>query len=202
MAHIKLNGQTYKEILQKLRALDKRVLIQNGIIAAAVLIFIFLFFIPILAQNQKTIKEVNYLTLMLQGAKAKIALIPKMRKEKEELTARANEVREQFFKTEEIDQLISIISTVLVNANIKITASRPGAPSKTLPTPFDKFYTAATYELALEGSYHDLGKAINELERYPKNFTIDGLTILGSDKGGSENKENLILTAFIKTPEK
>src|SRR3989338_7325667 len=137
--------------------LDRRLLIQGGIIAFSILLFIFGFFFPILIYNRKATLQVKQLQMMIQGAKKRITHIPEMKKQKEIYGARLKQAREQFFEPQEVDQIIQVISTTASRTGVRITASRPSNKALELPVPFNQLYIAATYELTIEGSYHKIG---------------------------------------------
>ena len=102
---------------------DRKTLIQNGIIAAAFLGFIFFFFLPVWSHNQKTAAQVKDLKERIQSADVKIARIPEMNRQKEMYGARTKETREQFFDAKDTEKLIEIISTTAASAGVKISVS-------------------------------------------------------------------------------
>ena len=171
---------------------------QQGIIIALLAIFILFFFLPIWMHNRKASAQVKELEQRIQSSNAKIVRIPEMQKQKQKYTAELNKVREHFFEAKEIDKLIEIISTAAAEAGVRISATRPTYKTTEMPSPFDQLYLSVSYELIIEGPYHNFGSFINQLERYPKHFVVSGLEIKPSDKAQDSLQHMLHLTAFLK----
>lgn len=171
---------------------------QQGVIIALLAVFILFFFLPIWMQNRKTSAQVSELKRRIETANAKIARIPEMTKQKEEQTSKLQKVRNQFFEAKEIDKLIEIISTAAADTGVRISATRPTYKTVEMPPPFDQIYLSVSYELIVEGPYHNFGSFINALERYPKHFVVSNLEIQNSDKTPDIHKYTLNLTAFLK----
>ena len=177
---------------------DRKTLIQNGVIAAAFLGFIFFFFLPVWSHNRKTGAQVKELKQKIQSANVKIARIPEMNKQKEMYGVRTKAIREQFFDAKETEKLIEIISTVAAGAGVRISASRPTDKTVAVPPPFDQIYVSVGYELIVEGGYHHLGLFINNLEAYSKHFAVFKLEVVKNEKTEDLHRCTLFLTAFLK----
>ena len=182
-------------------SIDRKTLIQNLTKGGAFLAFIIFFFIPILIQNKRLSGEVGRMKEKVRVATVKIARIPEMTKQKELFGVRIKQIREQFFEAKESDQLIEIISTVAGEAGVTISASRPASRNLELPSPFAEKYIALSYDLVMEGPYHNMGAFINKLERYPKHFAVHELETTGGEKASNVLQSTLVLTAFIKRPQ-
>ena len=199
MPKFKLNQQISLEALKKMfPSTDRKMLIQNAMIAAAFAIFIFLFFVPILMQNKKMMDQVNNFKWRINQANLKIARIPQLTKEKEIFGARTKQIRDQFFDVKDADQLIGIISTIAADSGVKISASRPVEKPAELPPPFSQMYMSRSYELIVVGGYHNVGSFINKLEHYSKNFSVHNIQIAGGEKNDTAHQCTLIVVAFIK----
>ena len=177
---------------------QKNPLVQQGIIVAALVGFILFFLLPIWMYNQKTSAQVKELERRIQTANAKIARIPEMNEQKEKYGVIIKKTREKFFEAKEIDGLIEIISTTAAAAGVRITATRPTYKTVEMSHPFDQMYLPVSYELIIEGSYHNLGLFVNGLERYPKHFVVSGLEIGNNEKVQDTHNCTLSLTAFLK----
>ncbi|OGX06102.1 MAG: hypothetical protein A3G87_02640 [Omnitrophica bacterium RIFCSPLOWO2_12_FULL_50_11] len=187
------------DLVKWLRSLDRKTVIQWTIIGGALVAFIFFFFLPILGQNSQLLNEKKMLQFMIQQASAKIARISEMKKQKELYGARISGIRGQFFETEQKDELIKIISSVARTTGVRISASEPSKKNVELPPPFGGQYETVSYELIVEGSYHDLGMFINGLERYAKHFVIFELHIAKEKREEARLLESTFtLTAFVK----
>ena len=182
----------------KLSAVDRKSLIQNAAMGAALFIFIFFFFLPLLMQNKKMADKLNNLKWKIGQSKVKIERIPELTKQKELFGARTEQVRKQFFDAKEADQLIGIISSMAADSGVKINASRPTEKTLELPPPFAQMYVAQSYELIVEGGYHNLGMFINKLEHYSKNFAVHSIHIASGQKGSSAQQCTLTLTAYMR----
>lgn len=198
---ISLEKLTLANLKLWIASIDRKILIQNLTIGGAFLAFIIFFFFPLLIQNKRLSGEVNRLKETVRISTVKIGRIPEMAKQKEQFGARTKIIRAQFFETKESDQLIEIISIIASEAGVKISASRPAARNLELPKPFNESYVALSYDLVMEGQYHNMGAFVNKLERYPKHFAIHELQMVGSEKSLSVPQCTLVLTAFIKRPE-
>ena len=181
-----------------LATVDRRTLIQNGIAAGAFLIFVFLFLFPLLARNKGAADEVNQLKSKIANARSTIGRLPEMRKQKEAFGARMEQVRKGFFKAEEAKQLIEIISKTASESRVRITASQPGGQELTIPPPFDQVYRPVTYELNVEGGYHDLGLFLYRLEHYSKNFAIRDFKMISDKNTPGTHKGVITLSAFFE----
>ncbi len=195
---ISINDFTPKKILEFITSLDRRMLVQYAILLVALVSFIFGGFLPILVKNAKTMEQVKKNQFMIQGATARIAKIPEMKKEKAYLDARIKRVRENFLKSDEQDEFIRIVSGTAQKSGVKITGSKPRPPSIKLPPPFGQTLTEISYDLTLRGGYHELAAFFNGLERYPKNFIIQSFYIKGVDSEAGEHDATMVLTAFIR----
>ena len=187
-----------KKLIAELQGIDRKMLIQIGVIFGVFIIFIFAFFLPILMQNRHSSKVVRELRMMIQGANIRIARVPEMRKQKEKYGARVKQMRGQFFDPQEIDQIIKVISASAIQNGVRITSSKPSTKTIEFPPPFNQTYVPASYELTVEGSYHSLGYFINNLELYEKSFGISDIHIQKNDPTPGIHQCNLILTAFLK----
>jgi len=185
-----------------IRSVDRKTLIQNATIAGAFLIFVLIFFFPILMENKRLSREVGGLRSKVSQAKTKIAKIPEMTKQKKLFGERTKKIREQFFTANEADKLIEVISTIATEAGVKIDATRPATKLIEIPAPFSKTYMPFSYEFTVEGSYHNLGSFINNLERYAKNFAVHDMEItVSGDKTLKSQQSTLQITAFMKRPQ-
>ena len=198
MAKVAKEQISIKKVREWLAKLDRRMLIQNSIFGAILLIIVFVGVVPVFITNQKMIGEVRELQSHVRDATVRISKIPAMKKEKEFLSKRAEIVRQKFFKMGEIDQLIEIISSTAQKAGIRITASRPSNLELKLEAPFDKLYTAVSYDLSIEGSYHQIGWFFNGLERYGKSFIIPNFYLKGKDARSGILQSNFVLAALIE----
>ncbi|MBI4394776.1 MAG: type 4a pilus biogenesis protein PilO [Candidatus Omnitrophica bacterium] len=187
-----------KGLKTKIESIDRKVLIQNLIMVGGFLIFIFFFFLPLFLYNQKMARDLNLLKDKVVRATAKIARIPEMTRQKEMFGTKIKKTREQFFELEEADHLIEIVSNIAADSGVRISASRPAAKSLELPPPFSIMYATLSYELAVEGPYHNLGTFINRLERGSKNISVHTLEITAGDRVPTIHQSTLVLTAFLK----
>lgn len=198
MKKIEVPKISLQEIKSWVTGLDRKVLVQIIIALGSFLIFILFFFTPILVYNKKVSRQADNLKAKVMRATVKISRIPEMKRQKELFGARIKTVREQFFDTNEAERLLEIISTLASETGVKISASRPVIRMLELPEPFSKMYASLSYELAVEGSYHNLGQFVNHLESYKKNLSISELQIVGAEKASGLLQGSVILTAFVQ----
>ncbi len=202
MAKITIPKISLEDIKIWFRSIDRKTLIQTATIAGAFLVFVLVFFFPILIENKRLVGEVKVLQAKVSQATVKILKIPEMTKQKKLFGERTKKIREQFFAADEADKLIEIISTIAADAGVKISATRPAAKLIEIPAPFSKTYMPFSYEFAVEGSYHNLGTFINSLEHYAKNFAVHDTEIVApGDKTLKIQQSTLVITAFLKRPQ-
>ena len=182
-------------------SVDRKTLIQNTTVGAVFLIFLLFLFLPLVIQNQRSAGKVRQLKNKIVQASVKIARIPEWTKQKELFGARIKLIREQFFEAKESDQLIQIISTAAAEAGVKISASRPSTKSLEVPAPFAQLYMIQSYELLVEGPYHNLGTFVNKLEQYSKNLALHDLYIVKGSKAPNIQECTVTLSAFLKRSE-
>lgn len=181
-----------------IESVDRKTLILNLTMVGIFFVFVFFFLLPVVMHNKKMVSEVSGLKTTMGQASVKIARIPEMTKQKELFGARTQKIRERFFKTEDTSQLIEIISTLAAQTGVTISASRPSSKALELPLPFSMTYLPVSYELILEGSYHNLGTFINSLESYSKNFAVHNFQIAKGEKAPTVHQCTIILTAFVQ----
>lgn len=197
---LNLSKLTFAEVKLWLESIDRKTLIQNGLLGGALFVFVFFLFLPLSFQAKKLSREANQLKQKINQANVKIIKIPEMIKQKDLFGARIQKIRQQFFEPQETDLLIEIMSKAAADSGVKISASRPSAKSLELPSPFDKKYIPVSYELVVEGSYHGIGKFINLFEQFPSSFAVHSLQIVESTEKTGFRQAELTLTAFIKHP--
>lgn len=178
--------------------IDRKVLVQNTIMTSAFFIFVLFFFLPVLHHNKRMTAEVKYLKEQVDSAKSKIIKIPEMRRQKELFGTRIKKIREQFFEAEEGDQLLEIVSSLASEAGVRISASRPIEDASEPPAPFNDKYLALSYELVVEGMYHNLGEFVNGLERYTKNIAVLNFQISVALKNSTTHRATLVLSTYLK----
>ena len=198
MKKITLPNLSPEKIKLWLQSIDQKVLIQNSIVAGSFLIFLIVFFFPLLIHNQKSKGQVDNFKNKLNQARSKILKIPEMKRQKDLFGARVQKTREQFFESEETDKLIEVASAIAGETSVRISASRPSDEVIELPKPFDARYSSVSYELVVEGTYHNLGMFVNGLEEYSKNFSIRNFQILAATKGATVHQCSLTITAYLK----
>lgn len=200
MKKIEMPKISLSDLKAQLGSMDRKTLIQNAIMVGAFLVFVICFLLPIFIYNRKMSADVEQLRNKVDQATRKIARIPEMMRQKELFGVKIKQTREQFFEAEESERLIEIVSTVAADSGVRISASRPSAKALELPVPFSMMYLTLSYELAVEGSYHNLGLFINRLERYSKNLSVHNLEIRAGDQVPPIHQATLTLTAFLKRP--
>lgn len=198
----KPKDESLQQLVSKARSylagVDRKVLIQNGVIVGAFLAFIVFFFFPILGRNRQAAGEVAQLKSRIHNAGVLIARLPEMKKQKDVFGARIENVRKGFFKAAEANQLIEIISTAANQSKVRISATQPGAKEVTLPDPFQQMYRVASYELTVDGGYHGLGLFTNRLEQYSKNFAVPELKMTRAKETPGVHKAVLVVHAFFE----
>ena len=177
---------------------DRKTLTQYGIWGGAFLVFVLLFLVPLLAKNKSAADEVNQLKSKITTARSIIGRLSEMRKQKEAFGARMERVRVGFFKAEEAKQLIEIISKTAAESKVRITASQPAGQEVVLPPPFDQVYRPLSYELTVEGGYHDFGMFLYRLEHYSKNFAIREFKMTTDKNTPGIQKGLITVTAFFE----
>lgn len=213
-----------KELLDIIKALDRKYLIQVAVLYGAVIIFFLLLLLPSCSVTASNRSKVQQSKSQVLAARGKITQALHLQKNRELFLDEIRLTERRFFSDDEMSQLLSMISDLAKKYNLQVTASRPVAQSQT-PQPLvlpkappppgtppapgarpaggpsaANFYEPHDFEVGLSGGYHALGSFISALKKYEKIIQIRKLTVTGGKSSTTEQDINMIVSVFSKKP--
>ena len=195
---ISLNQITPELIVQWFKQADRKTIIKLGVgIVACVLILVLVVWPAwisriILKQKIKAIKEQMVSLDELNRGK------PELVKNRAEYQKVIKEVRERLFKPGETSLLLGTISKMAVEAQVAIVSSNPKDQNEEFPSPFNKKYESALYDITVEGGYHQLGNFISRLESNAKILRIQNFHLESDEKNEELHTATLLIAAISK----
>ena len=148
---------------------------QFGICIAIGGLIIGIFYFTHYSGNQDTIermsKQIDGLEKEIRGLEKKQSKIKEMREEVEAKKVVLEKLKEILPEEKEVSQNIKKIQSIINNANLNIQnwvaqAERP-----------QQIYMEIPFNIALEGSYHNLGQFFDQLSKLKKIFTVSNLKL-------------------------
>jgi Tfp pilus assembly protein PilO len=198
MAQLKIEQPQVAAFIEWAKKLDRKTLIQNGIICITFFSFIFFFFLPVHSKRNGLKGENLQLANQVRQASGKISQIPRLKEQKDMYGTRIEKMRKKFFEPEEKDQMIEVISTIATELSVQIIASRPSDQEFEMPAEYGQMYGTISYDLTVEATYHNLGTFINELEVFERHFGVYHLIVSKSRANPLLVQAQLTLVAFFK----
>jgi len=124
--------------------------------------------------------------------KAKAARLEELKKENEWLKARLKELTEQLPEESEVSGLLRQISDLGKSADLEILSWVPGRKR----TNQSGLYEEIPVDVALNGTYHNLGKFFSKISSMTRVVNITGIRMTGKEKLGV----GFTATAFTRVP--
>ncbi len=124
--------------------------------------------------------------------KAKAARLEELKKENEWLKSRLKELTEQLPEEGEVSGLLRQISDLGKSADLEILSWVPGR-KRTNPS---GLYEEIPVDVALNGTYHNLGAFFSKISQMTRIVNITGIRMSGKDKLGV----GFTATAFTRIP--
>ena len=82
--------------------------------------------------------------------------------------------------------------------SVTILSIKPCTYPRTLPEGFTAYYKPYSYELVLEGGYHEFAHFINNIENYSTLMEINSLSIFPNENNERVHDITLILSVYTK----
>lgn len=145
---------------------------------------------PKIAQLKKDIKKLN----------SDLASLKDIGKTKEETQEAAIKIVDTIIKVEKVPKILEDIAKIANKWEVKIMQIRPLKPSLVKPepsTPIAKFFPLLI-TLDITGTYHNIGKFINELENAPVFIAVEELLIKPDQINYLNQKITLTLKTYVK----
>ena len=190
--------------LEKIFDIFSRVMEKNRyLVVGIILLFIFLLdYFLIMKPQLGLLNSVNpKLTILEQDIKELRGNIPKINVYQKEI----NQLKEQFQKTgyripykEEVSLILEGISRLANQNKIKIEQMMPvkGAQELLLKSNEGKYYSFSIF-VDVEGSYHDIGRFVNKIEKDDIFKSISALSITANPKDAVHHSVKMTIKAII-----
>lgn len=198
-----LKAKNPVEILKKLWEKDKKTIIQQAVILAVTLILIFVVFFPLFFKIGFLKTDVKDKEQKISVSQAKIQKILELKKQLELQSKEIETVQNRFLQIQDLDRLVGDLSKLAADSGVRLVGSRPLSDAKKIfPEPYNKKYLTATYELTLEGGYHDFGKFFGEIEQSEKLLLVRDVTIQSNTSKQTDRLQCLLqVDAFVQAPQ-
>ncbi len=165
--------QNFALIAEKLKDIKKGDWIKIAIIA--VLASVFIIFIAWPAWMGRMDDKGRIMTIRgrltnfdtLKRAKSK------MMEERKNASEFIQNAKSKMLTASEASLMLGAISKLANEAGVTIIASSPRESERQFPPPYNQFYQASFYDVAVEGGYHQIGKFVHLIETNPKSLKID-----------------------------
>lgn len=182
---------------------DRKLVMRRVGITLAFLVFTFGILLPLTLKVNELQRKQKELKAAVMSAEGKISRMPELKNQRTAYQKEIADIREGLFQVRELDQLLGDLSKVAIKVNVRIVASKPIESRLELPSPFNQQFLPATFELVIEGGYHEVGMFLNEIERMPKWLLIREVNMQSGRGGsGSELQCTFQVSAFVNVPKK
>lgn len=199
----KAKSQNPVDLIKDLWRKDKKQVIQLAVIAGGLLVLIFFVFLPLFLKIQPMRREAGDLSQQITVAKNKIKKIGELKQQLDLYSKEIDAVEKRFLRIRDLDELLGDLSKLAADSEVVLVGSRPLSEKKqVLPEPFNKKYLSVSYELTLEGSYHQFGKFVNDIEQSERLLSIRDLSIRPATSKQSEKLQCIVqVDAFAQVPQ-
>ncbi len=191
------------EFLKKLWERDKKIIIQQAVIIGGLVVLICFVFFPLFLKIYSMKTKLTDLDLHIRTAQSKIKKMPVLKQQMELYSKEIELTQKRFRQIGDLDQLVGDLSKLAADSGVRLVGSRPiNDKQQLLPEPYNKKYLSASYELTLEGGYHDLGKLLNDIEESERLLLIRDLAVQPSSGKQAEKLQCTIqVDAFVQAPQ-
>ncbi len=177
-----LQQLTAADVIEFLKSVDKKTWVQVGIGVIVLIALWSLILEPAWIERFQLKSQIKSIQGQIQTVvtlNQKKALWDRQQKEFSELI---DKTRVRLFQKEEVSLLLGQVSKLARDAKVNVIASKPQGEKSGFPAPYDSQYQGSSYDFAVEGGYHDLGRFTSLVESYPKLLRIQSLKIMPIDK--------------------
>lgn len=189
--------------IQKMWQADRKLVIQYVIVGGGTITLVLAIIIPLAFKVLSMKTKLRELDVQVQSAKARAGKIPELKKLLEQYQKEIETAEKRFFNIKALDQLIGTLSKMAADAQVLMVGSRPltDRPQQ-FPDPYNKKYLTASYELVLEGGYHQIGKLIASIEQGEYLLSVREIAIRPSS-GRQADKLQCVLQvdAHVRAPQ-
>ncbi len=182
---------------------DKKILIQYGIIVGSLVVVTAFIFFPLLFKIHIMKTQVRNLQLEIEVSKLKIQKIPELKKKVKQYSSEMENAQKKFLKIRDLDELIGNLSKLAAKSGVVLTGSRPITDKQQVfPDPYAKKYLAASYELIFEGSYHQFGTFLSDLEQTEQLLLVRDLNIRSNNSERTDKFQcSIQMDSFVQIPQ-
>ena len=191
------------ETLRKFWEKDRKLIIQQALIVGAIVAVAVFAFCPLLVKTHLLNSRMKDLGLQIVSAQSKIKKMPDWKKQMENYRKEIDLLEKRVFKIQEIDQLVGDLSKSAADSGVRLVGSRPlNEKPQVLPDPFNKKYLFVSYELTLEGGYHELGRLLSNVEQSERLLLIRDANLQpGTGKQSEKLQCTLQVDALVQAPQ-
>ncbi len=190
------------EMIKKLWQKDRKTIIQQAVILLVLVALVVFIIFPLFFKIHSMGTDLKDLELRISTAKSKIKKVPEFKKQMELYGKEIETTQKRFLQIRDLDELVGDLSKLAANSGVRLVGSRPINDQKQpLPDPYNKKYLSASYELTLEGGYHEFGALISEIEQSEKLLLIRDLSLQPNTAKQSEKLQCIAqVDAFVQAP--
>jgi type IV pilus assembly protein PilO len=164
-----------------------------------VIVYYFIFLAPVMAKFLYVFSEVSRTQSRLNEAEYSVDRSPKIKKEIEELKAKAEFYSSKLPREEEFPAVLENLSDMAKNAGVKITKILPVRDSQLLPETGEHLdiYREKEISITAQCGYHQLGTFISELENSERFMKVSDIKIDAARANTKRHNIQLIVKTFI-----
>lgn len=186
------------DFLKRLK--KKEIVAISMIIASFVLVGYYHFFLaPVISKSLTVFREVNRLRTKIDEAVLAIGRIPTLKKEVEELNAKAALYINKLPKEEEFPAILENLSHMALNTGVTITKILPLKERAPFPEGGASSAVYSRKEISINAlcGYHQLGMFIAELEGAERFMEVSDIRIESNKTNPKKHNVHLIVNIFI-----
>ncbi len=170
---------------------SKKVLLLVGILGLLVVLYGYLFFIPLRNEKEVLKSEMNKLMKELNEGKMIARDLDKFKKQIEKLNVELANALTQLPNEKEIPEILKSISRLGKESNLEFTLFRPK------PEEPQQFYAKVPIDLVVIGSYHETGIFFDKLRKLPRIINVVDFNMSREKEVKGREKDVLVKTSCL-----
>lgn len=172
----------------------QRLLVVLGVAAVLIGLFVYLLFLPKLDEYKGLIAKSETLQGKILESRRIADNLPKFQQEYEKMQARLEQALTELPNDKEIPTLLTNLASLAKDNGLEVRRFKPG---NEVPK---GFYAEVPVELALTGSYHQVGKFFYDVSEMSRIVNIGNVTLGGAKPvGKGEERMNLEIACLATT---
>ncbi len=170
---------------------SKKVLLLVGILGLLVVLYGYLFFIPLRNEKEVLKSEMNKLMKELNEGKMIARDLDKFKKQIEKLNVELANALTQLPNEKEIPEILKSISRLGKESNLEFMLFRPK------PEEPQQFYAKVPIDLVVIGSYHETGIFFDKLRKLPRIINVVDFNMSRAKEVKGREKDVLVKTSCL-----